>query len=260
MRAGTGSSTRRRATGTRKPWLVAASRPFGVLLFHSVFRVTVRGGEHVPRTGAVLMAGNHTGFLDGPLVYALSPRSATFLAKSELFVGPLARALGWLGQIPVHRGRPDRAALRAGLAVLQGGGALGVFPEGTRGNGTLEVVSDGLAYLALHSGAPVVPLAVIGTAAAMPKGSRLPRWRAPVTVVFGPAFELDIEGDPRARRTVRAAAEQIRLVMVAHLGAAAASAQTAARPNTAASPRAEGHEADEAPRDDDAPGRLERNA
>ena len=212
--------TRRSSTGTRKPWLVAASRPFGVTLFRGIFRLTVLGGEHVPRTGALLLAGNHTGFLDGPLVYALSPRSATFLTKAELFVGPLARPLGWLGQIPVHRGQPDRAALRAGLAVLQGGGALGVFPEGTRGSGTMEAVSDGLAYLALRSGAPVLPIAVLGTAEAMPRGSHLPRWRAPVTVVFGVPVTLQVEGDPRARRTVRAAAEQLRLALVAHLQAA----------------------------------------
>jgi 1-acyl-sn-glycerol-3-phosphate acyltransferase len=218
-------TARRRATGTRKPWLVAASRPFGWVLFHSVFRVRVRGGEHLPRQGAVLIAGNHTGFLDGPLVYALSPRSATFLAKSELFVGPLARALGWLGQIPVHRGRPDRAALRAGLAVLASGGALGVFPEGTRGAGTFDEVSDGLAYLALRSGAPVVPLAVLGTAEAMPKGSRLPRFRAPVTLVFGQPVTVSVDGDPRARRTVRAAAEQLRLALVSHLGEASGDGQ-----------------------------------
>jgi 1-acyl-sn-glycerol-3-phosphate acyltransferase len=211
---------RKRATGTRRAWLVVASRPFGITLFRCLFTVRVVGAEHVPTSGAVLLAGNHTGFLDGPLVYALSPRPATFLAKSELFVGPLARPLGWLGQIPVHRGHPDRAALRAGLAVLAGGGALGVFPEGTRGAGTLEEVSDGLAYLALRSGAPVVPLAVLGTAEAMPRGSRFPRWRAPVTLVFGPPVIVDVVGDPRTRRTVRVAAEQLRLVLVAHLHAA----------------------------------------
>lgn len=212
--------TRVAARGRRQPWLIAACRPFGWVLFHTAFRLRVVGREHVPAEGAVLLAGNHTGFLDGPLVFALSPRSATFLAKSELFVGPLARVLGWLGQIPVHRGRPDRAALRSGLRVLQAGGALGVFPEGTRGEGTLEEVSDGVAYLALRSGAPLVPLAVLGTKQAMPKGSWLPRWRAPVSLVFGPAFEVDVPGDPRARRTVRAAAEQIRLGLVAHVGAA----------------------------------------
>ena len=211
---------RRHSRGTRQAWLVLATRPFGRLLFRVVFRLDVRGAEHVPSTGAVLLAGNHTGFLDGPLVYALAPRPATFLAKSELFVGPLARALGWLGQIPVHRGRPDRTALRAGLTVLGAGGALGVFPEGTRGSGTLEDVSDGLAYLALHSGAAVVPIAILVTAEAMPKGRR-PHWRAPVSVVFGRPVTLDLEGDLRARRTVRAAAEQLRLVLVAHLEASA---------------------------------------
>jgi cytidylate kinase len=211
-----------RATGRRKPWLIAASRPFGWLLFHSVFRVTVRGGSNVPQTGPVLIAGNHTGFLDGPLAYALTPRAATFIAKAELFVGPLARALGWLGQIPVHRGRPDRAALRSGLAVLRDGGALGVFPEGTRGAGRLDTVSDGVAYLALRSGAPVVPLAVLGTSEAMPKGAKLPRWRSPVGLVFGQPFRVEVSGDPRARSTVRAAGEQIRSRLLAHLEASGA--------------------------------------
>lgn len=215
-----------RATGRRKPWLVAASRPFGQLLFRTTFRVQVRGEHHVPRTGPVLIAGNHTGFLDGPLAYALSPRSATFLAKSELFVGPLARALGWLGQIPVHRGRPDRTALRAGLAVLEAGGALGVFPEGTRGSGQLDAMSDGVAYLALRSGAPIVPLAVLGTSQAMPKGARLPRWRAPVTLVFGAPFATTVAGDPRARHTVHATGEQIRLALLAHLREASAGQAT----------------------------------
>jgi 1-acyl-sn-glycerol-3-phosphate acyltransferase len=205
------------ATGSRKPWLVSASRPFGQVLFRSVFRVRVVGAEHVPLSGPVLLAGNHTGFLDGPLAYAMSPRSATFLAKSELFIGPLARALGWLGQIPVHRGRPDRTALRSGLAVLRGGGALGVFPEGTRGSGGFDSTTDGLAYLALRSGAPVVPIAVTGTGAALPRGSTVPKLRAPVRIAFGQPVTVDPSGDPRARRTVRDAAEQLRLALLAHL-------------------------------------------
>lgn len=211
---------RRRVTGRRRAWLVHATRPAGKVLFRSLFDLEVRGLGHVPPTGAVLLAGNHTGFLDGPLVYAVSPRPTSFLAKAELFVGPLARALGWLGQIPVHRGRADRAALRAGLAVLEAGGALGVFPEGTRGAGTLEEIAEGLAYLAVRSGAPVVPVAVLGTAEALPKGSVRPAWRAPVQVVFGPPVTIAPEGDPRARRTVSVAAEQLRLALVAHLRAA----------------------------------------
>lgn len=214
------SASRRVATGTLKPWLVAVTRPAGRAVFRGLFELEVTGAEHVPPTGPVLLAGNHSGFLDGPLVYSVSPRAATFLAKSELFVGPLARALGWLGQVPVHRGSPDRSALTAGLAVLAGGGALGVFPEGTRGAGGLEQVADGLAYLALRSGAPVLPIAVVGTAEALPRGRSVPHWQAPVRVVFGKPVTIMVEGDPRARRTVALAAEQLRLALVAHLRAA----------------------------------------
>lgn len=206
----------RTATGAPKPWLVALLRPVGRVLFRSAFRLEVIGRHHVPRRGPVLLAGNHTGFLDGPLVWALSPRPAAFLAKSELFVGPLSRVLGWLDQVPVHRGRPDRTALHTALGLLREGGALGVFPEGTRGAGALESVSDGLAWLALRSAAPVVPIAVLGTAEAMPKGQR-PRLRTPVTVAFGPPVTLTTTGDPRVRRTVRAAAEELRVVLRDHL-------------------------------------------
>lgn len=214
---GTTPSARRVATGSPKPPLVAFTRAWGRLLARTVFRFEVAGTEHVPTHGPVIVAGNHSGLLDGPLVYFTCPRAPVLLAKAELFVGPWARVLGWLGQVPVHRGQPDRAALKAGLDQLAGGGVLGVFPEGTRGTGQLEQVSHGLAYLALRSGAPVVPLAVVGTATAWPKGRRLPRLRAPVRVVFGPPVVLEVEGDPRARRTVGVAAEHLRLALVDHL-------------------------------------------
>mgnify|MGYP001788434746 FL=1 len=168
----------------------------------------------------MLLASNHAGFVDGPLVFLVAPRRAALLAKSEIFVGAGSRLFGWLGLIPVHRGRADRDALRAGLAVLQTGGALGVFPEGTRGTGALEQVNDGLAYLALRSGACVVPIAVLGTAQAWPRGPRVPRSRTRVRVVFGPPVTVVAQGDPRSRRTVAIAAEQLRVALVAHLRAA----------------------------------------
>ncbi len=208
---------RRQVTGARQDWLVAACRFVGNRVARALFSVDVQGADHVPRTGPVLLAGNHTGFVDGPLVFLLAPRPTSLLAKSEIFVSGGAKLFGWLGLVPVHRGRPDRSALTAGLALLAQGRALGVFPEGRRSSGTLEEITDGLAYLALRSGAQVVPIAVSGTADAWPKGSPLPRWRTPVRVVFGEPFSLDVPGDPRARSTVRAAAEQLRTVLVTHL-------------------------------------------
>lgn len=208
---------RRRATGTPKPAVIAGVRLVGTALARSVLRLRVEGAHHVPATGPVLLAGNHSGILDGPLVFFLSPRRASLLTKSEVFVGIWARACGWLSLIPVHRGQPDRAALKAGLDVLQAGGALGVFPEGTRGSGTFDSVADGLAYLALRSGAAVVPIAVHGTGAALPRGRLLPRFGTPVRVTYGPPVPLHTTGDPRARSTVRDAAEQLRLGLVDHL-------------------------------------------
>jgi 1-acyl-sn-glycerol-3-phosphate acyltransferase len=202
--------------------VVLGARGLGQLLARLAFDLRVEGRHHVPRKGPVLLAANHSGFLDGPLVFLLSPRRPRVLTKSELFVGPLARALGWLGQIAVHRGTPDRVALRSALTTLAGHGAVGVFPEGTRGTGDLAELNDGLAYLALRSKAAVVPVVLQGTAAALPKGARRPRFRAPVTITFGPPLELTVEGPPFARRTVAVAGEQLALALRAHLDAVTA--------------------------------------
>jgi 1-acyl-sn-glycerol-3-phosphate acyltransferase len=165
----------------------------------------------------VLLAGNHSGFLDGPIVMIMLPRPSAFLVKSEIYAGPLRFVLNFARQIPVYRGTPDRTALGSGLGVLRNGGVLGVFPEGTRGSGDLTTIQHGIGYLALNARCPVVPVVCQGTAAAMPKGRVLPRWRAPIEVVFGPAFTVDVAGDPRARTTIAAAAEQIREHLLDHL-------------------------------------------
>jgi 1-acyl-sn-glycerol-3-phosphate acyltransferase len=191
-------------------------------LLKLIFKLRVIGTENLPSTGPVLLAGNHTGFLDGPLVMIMLPRPSAILVKSEIYKGPLSHVLNFARQIPVHRGTPDRTALSAGLAVLAGDGVLGVFPEGTRGSGDLTTIQHGIGYLALRGKCPVVPVVCKGTAEALPKGKKLPRWRAPIDVVFGPAFTLDVPGDPRARSTIAAAAEQVRLGLLDHLRATTA--------------------------------------
>lgn len=175
----------------------------------------------------MLLAGNHRGILDGPLMVAFVARPARFLAKSELFRGWAARPLGWLGQIPVDRGRPDREALRRAVTVLREGHVLGMFPEGTRGAGELTSVQHGIAYVALRApGVPIVPVACIGTESAMPKGSLLPRFRARVDIVFGEPFTVSVPPNPRARSAVAHAAEEIRVALARHV----ADAERSARP------------------------------
>ncbi len=201
------------------PVAVGVVRGTGRALAYAALDLHVTGRQNVPATGPVLLAGNHSGLLDGPLVYFTSPRPIVVLAKSELFVGRWPPVLGALGLVPLHRGTADRAALHSGLAHLSESGALCVFPEGTRGSGALEQVADGIAYLALRSGAPVVPVAVSGTARALPKGAKVPRPRSRVQVAYGVPVQVSVEGDPRARRTVRVAAEQLRLALLDHLHA-----------------------------------------
>jgi 1-acyl-sn-glycerol-3-phosphate acyltransferase len=208
---------RRRAAGRRSPLVTALCRATGSALARALFRIELRDPQNVPAAGPVLVAGNHSGFLDGPLVFLLLPRPTAMLAKSEIFVGIWPRLWAWLDVVPVHRGAPDRAALRAGLQALERGSALTVFPEGTRGTGRLEQITDGLAWLALRSGAPVVPVSLTGTSQAIPKGTWRPRLRTPVVLTFGRPFQVEVQGDPRARSTVRAAAEQIRVALLDHV-------------------------------------------
>ena len=100
------------------------------------------------------------------MVMGIAPRGTHFLIKKEAFVGPLGPFLEGIGQLKVDRAVADRAAITDALAVLDRGGVLGIFPEGTRGDGDFASLRAGLAYFAVRSGAPVVPVAVLGSTAA----------------------------------------------------------------------------------------------
>jgi 1-acyl-sn-glycerol-3-phosphate acyltransferase len=192
------------------------------MIHHVIMRVRSEGTELVPETGPLIMAGNHASWLDGPLVVAECPRPVRCLTKVELYKGALGWFLSKIGQIPIDRGRPDRTALHASLEELKNGGAIGMFPEGTRGTGELDSVHDGVAWLAVRSGARVVPVACLGTAAALPKGAKFPK-RTPVTVVFGKPFQITMPENPRSRTALKGVSEEIRLQLVEHLAAARAS-------------------------------------
>lgn len=175
-------------------------------LVRALLRVRVIGEDRVP-SGGVLLAGNHTGFLDGPLVHILLRRPSCFLCKAELFDGFWARVLRFARQIPVHRGDPDRSALSAALAALADQQVVGMFPEGTRGEGKLETIQDGVGYIAAMSGAPVVPVVCRGTARALPRGKLVPRFGTRVDIVFGEPFHVGVQPPLRRADIHQAAAE-----------------------------------------------------
>jgi len=157
-----------------------------VAIMKALFRLEAHGTEHVPRTGPLLVVANHSSLLDPPLVGGMTPRQLTYLAKAELFDVPgFGGLIRRLGAQPLRRQGADPSALRTAQRVLQGGGALLVFPEGTRGDeGVLRDAKPGAALLAIQTGAAVVPAYVHGSGRALPRGRWLPR-PAKVRVTFG---------------------------------------------------------------------------
>lgn len=164
----------------------------------AVWRPTVRGLEHVPRTGGVILASNHLSFVDSVVIPVVVPRKVVFLAKSDYFEGPGLRGAlmrAWfegLGMLPVDRDdtKAAIASLDVALEVLGRGEAFGIYPEGTRSrDGRLYRGRTGVAHLALTAGVPVVPVGLVGTEELQPVGSRLPRV-VPVSVSFGPPVQV----------------------------------------------------------------------
>ncbi|MGH2661861.1 MAG: 1-acyl-sn-glycerol-3-phosphate acyltransferase [Actinomycetota bacterium] len=162
------------------------------------YRLEVRDEARVPRRGPVVLAANHDSLLDIPLLVWASPRPVRFMAKQELFDGAIS---SWVfratGAFPVRRAGPDVMAVRTALEVLRRGRVLGMYPEGTRSPDLLPF-RGGAAWLALRSGAPLVPVGIRGTFEAMPRGSSKPR-RGRVRIAFGEPIEVRQERDPRAR-------------------------------------------------------------
>ena len=161
------------------------------LWFRLQFRLRIEDREHEPRNGPVLAVSNHVSAVDPLIVGVALRRRARYMAKQELFRIPvLAVLLRSVGAFPVRRGEVDRQAVRRSLEALEQGDLLVMFPEGTRSpGGRLMSAEPGAALLALRTGAPVLPIAVIGTQHAMPKGARFPR-RVPVVVRMGPPIAV----------------------------------------------------------------------
>jgi len=166
--------------------------------------------ERFPATGGAVVAGNHIGFVDGPLMAIFAPRPVHALTKIEMFTGALGPFLRAAGQIPLDRYRTDPAAVRTALHVLREGGAVGVFPEGTRGSGELETFRGGAAYLALVTGAPVVPLTFLGSRDPGGASGSLPHKGARIDIVIGEPFAVDAVPWPRTRENVSSTSVALR--------------------------------------------------
>ncbi|MCF1599624.1 lysophospholipid acyltransferase family protein [Streptomyces muensis] len=185
---------------------------------YGLWKPRVLGAWKVPASGPVIFAVNHSHNIDGPMVMGVAPRPTHFLIKKEAFVGPLDPFLTGIGQLKVDRETTDRTAITRALDVLSAGGVLGIFPEGTRGEGDFASLRAGLAYFAVRSGAPIVPIAVLGSSekrGRLMKG--LPPLRSRIDVVFGDPFEAGDGSGRRTRKALDEATERIQKQLTAHL-------------------------------------------
>jgi 1-acyl-sn-glycerol-3-phosphate acyltransferase len=187
------------------------------LVIRLLSRLEVEGLEHLPDKGPYILISNHLHWLDPPVLATALPHRGYVLAAEKWgehwLLGPLLRSVD---AIFVQRGEVDRKALRASLAVLKGGGILGVAPEGTRSKtGTMQQGRSGAAYMAYRTGVKLQPVVAIGQANLF---SELRRFRrARVRVVFGPGFEPPpVEGKATAA-DIHAFSEEIMYRLAAML-------------------------------------------
>jgi len=193
-------------------------RRIGVGLMYGLWKPRVLGAWRVPTTGPLIFAVNHAHNIDGPMVMGVAPRPTHFLIKKEAFVGPLGQFLTGIGQLKVDRHSADRAAIGQALGVLDSGGVLGIFPEGTRGEGDFASLRAGLAYFAVRGGAPIVPVAVLGSSERPGRLIKaLPPLRSRVDVVFGDPFDAGDGSGRRTRKALDEATERIQKQLTAHL-------------------------------------------
>lgn len=171
----------------QRGWAMDLGRRTGIVLSAIMFRMRVAGLRRVPAAGPVLFVANHTAFADGIVLFGLLPRRTSFLVKAEAVKGPLGLLLRNVGQYAIDREVPSREVLLAAMSQLSAGGAVGVFPEGTRGDGLVRQVLPGAGWLAVRSGATVVPVALRGTG--RPPGRRR-RFRPLVRVRVGEPFPV----------------------------------------------------------------------
>ena len=178
-----------------------------------VYRPRIEGRENVPLTGPVIFASNHLSFIDSIAIPVAAPRPVHFLAKSSYFDKPASR---WfftaIGAIPVQRGAGQAAldALDQQRTLLEEGSTVALYPEGTRSlDGRLYKGRTGVAFLALQTGAPVVPVGLVGTDDVMPVGATMPSLKHRITVKFGEPLDLAHHGPASSGKARRLATDEI---------------------------------------------------
>ena len=205
-----------------KEWFLRLTRPVVRYGLRLGWRVQVHGARNVPRSGPVILAANHIGLLDGPALVALTRRLTFALVKREAFTGAVGQFLIRLGQISLNRREIDPQAIKRAVQVLRAGKVLAVFPEGGRSGGEVAWAKGGAAYLAMITGAPIVPVAILGTREPGQRKNQIPQLRKPIHVVYGEPFNVPRSSWPRRKAAVAKWTEVVRERLANHVVAAQA--------------------------------------
>jgi 1-acyl-sn-glycerol-3-phosphate acyltransferase len=200
--------------------LYSPVRPFARWLISRRLRVRLHGADLVPATGPVIFACNHLGVIDGPLLAIFSPRRVHALTKEEMFDGRLGGFLRASGQIKIDRFRPDPLGVKTCVRVLREGQTVGIFPEGRRGTGDFDRFHRGAAYLALVTGAPVIPVIFLGSREPGASSGSVPPRASEIDIVYGAPYTFPAAPWPRTREQVAEASLLLRQHALVHLDAA----------------------------------------
>ncbi|MCX6536760.1 MAG: lysophospholipid acyltransferase family protein [Actinobacteria bacterium] len=168
----------------------AVIRGILVALCRTYFRLSVKGRENIPKTGAFILAPIHRSNVDTPISCAATTRRLRYMGKDSLWKNKtIGSVLSALGGFPVTRGTADLEALKRCLAVLALGEPMVMFPEGTRQFGeTIQPLFDGAAYLAIKANVPIVPVGIGGTQDVMPKGKKMIFPRKCTMIIGAPIY------------------------------------------------------------------------
>lgn len=142
-----------------------------------IFRVEYTGTENIPESGGLIIASNHSSYLDSIILAPVCKRPIHFMAKKELFKIPIFNSvIRLLKAFPVDREKPGKSSILNSKKILKSGNILGMFPEGTRHVEYIGKPFLGIGFLSVKNNVPILPVAIYGTAKAAPKGKYLPRF------------------------------------------------------------------------------------
>lgn len=188
-------------------------KTIGVMLLKVFFHIQVQNAGYIPRKGPLIVAANHFSYMDPVALQSMFPRRIAFMMTELYYEGRGKWLFQLLHCICVKEKGSNRAALKQGMEVLNKNDVLGIFPEGgVSRDGRLQEGNPGIGFLAIKSGAPVIPAFISGTYKALPKGAKIPKISR-ITIIFGKPMTFENFNEHEKKKGI----EEITKVIMEHI-------------------------------------------